>query len=317
MESNPRIVKLLLETGGYTDLDKPVILTSGELGIYYINTEKLCQDGEEFKKYGDNSEAMIRHAIKMTKEHPTFNEVIEIVTEKVKGLLPQEVDELAISGGQRRDWLFSGPVAAKLKFPHISLFKDGRMDIIYDCETVDNMSRFGPVSPRDYSKLGLQGGVYAVHVADLMTKGSSSYDPRSDPPTGWIPMLRDSGVEIKDLVNVVTRLQGGEEILEKAGVKVHSFVAIDEDFLRENSKNPERDIAYIRNPRRWSNKYLIENGALAFIDTFDPEGGKLDRAAKFLRVYEGVLKESGAWPELEEAVQEKYNKSLTEIVGGN
>ncbi len=73
MESNKRISELLVETGAYTDLDKPVILTSGELGIYYVNTEKLCQDSGKFKEHGDNSQAMIQHALEMIEEGPLGN----------------------------------------------------------------------------------------------------------------------------------------------------------------------------------------------------------------------------------------------------
>ena len=94
--------------------------------IYYVNAEKLCQDGGKFKEYGEDSGAMIQHAVKMMEEHPTFEEVIDILVEKVK-----EVKGDTISGGQRRDWIFSGPVAAKLDMPHISLYKakyEGQFD---------------------------------------------------------------------------------------------------------------------------------------------------------------------------------------------
>ena len=72
MTSHPRLSQLLVETKAFRDLEKPVILASGDLGIYYINTEKLVQDGGEFEKYGESSLAMIMHAIRMTEIHPTF-----------------------------------------------------------------------------------------------------------------------------------------------------------------------------------------------------------------------------------------------------
>jgi hypothetical protein len=103
--NDPRISQLLVETKAFKDLDKPVILTSGELGIYYINTEKLAQDNGEFEKYGDDSQAMIAHAIRMTQQHSTFGEVIDILTEDAKRLMASLVrnNEYGISGGQRRD----------------------------------------------------------------------------------------------------------------------------------------------------------------------------------------------------------------------
>ena len=135
MKHEEYISQLLKETGGFKDLDVPVILTSGELGIYYINTEKIVQDEGEFKKFGDNSEAMINHAIAMTEKNPFFNQVISILSKKVMEITDgsgiPEGRNLAISGGQRRDWLFSGPTASVLSIPHVSLYKDGRFEVVH------------------------------------------------------------------------------------------------------------------------------------------------------------------------------------------
>jgi hypothetical protein len=78
---------LLLEVGGYSDKSDPVILADGRLGIYYVNTEMLIQDGVEWKKekYTENSAAMIDHAVRMTQEHTSFGEVIKILTDDVRG----------------------------------------------------------------------------------------------------------------------------------------------------------------------------------------------------------------------------------------
>ncbi len=309
MKSNERISELLVKTGAYKDLDQPVILTSGELGIYYINTEKLCQDDGEFKKYGNNSKAMIQHAIKMTQKYQTFEEVIDILSDQVKIMFPvtggiKRVINSRIkvlSGGQRRDWLFSGPVARKLNIPHISLYKDGRIEIIDSYGNVD-------ITP-------ILNELYTVHVADLLTEGSSAYRVEDGEEKGWVSMLRNGGATINDYVAVITRLQGGEEMLNEKNVVVHPFVAIDKNFINEYSKYPERAIDYLKNPEAWSKNYLKKKGALALVKAFDPEGGKLDRAKKFLKRYSNVLKESGKIKELEKAVQEKYGKSLNELVG--
>ena len=47
--------EILKNTGAYSDLEEPVILASGELGIYYINTEKIMPDEGTWKKYGNNA----------------------------------------------------------------------------------------------------------------------------------------------------------------------------------------------------------------------------------------------------------------------
>jgi len=303
--NNPRISQLLVETKAFKDLDKPVILTSGELGIYYINTEKLAQDNGEFEKFGDNSLAMIQHAVRMTKEHPTFGEVIDILANDARKLLPNfsRNNEYGISGGQRRDWLFSGPVADKLQIPHISLYKDGKLEIVAP-------------SGETYGLEALGGRRFqTLHFVDLLTEASSCYRLEGEEPAGWIPMLGGNNFPINNLVTVVSRLQGGEERLKQQGVNVEAKVAIDADFLKNYSKQPEIAVLYNQNPTAWSQDYLRTNGALLFAADFDPAGKKLDRAKKFLTRYRSILEEAGRLQELDLAVKDKYNKPLDELIG--
>jgi hypothetical protein len=298
MKSDARISELLVKTGAYTDLDEPVILTSGELGIYYVNTERLVQDGGEWKKYGDDAEAMIKHAIKMTTEHPTFGEVIDILAKKARDLTKapkKHFDDYFISGGQRRDWLFSGPVANKLNLAHISIYKDGK------------------ITHRDNyfeNTLGL-------HISDLLTEASSCYRKEGEEEKGWIPSVRGKGAETNDLITVVTRLQGGEQRLKSIGINTHASVAIDEDFASQHSKDPNRAMGYMRNPGLWSEYYLRVNGALALIETFNPEAGKLDRAKKFLDRYGSVLVDARKAVELDREVAAKYGTHLKDIQRGD
>ena len=230
MRNHPRISELLVQTQGYSDKWPPVILTSGELGIYYVNTEKLVQDGGAFEQYGESSKEMIAHALKMMWIHPTFEEVINILSENADKILCNDRLPKLISGGQRRDWLFSGPVAYKLNVPYASLYKDGKMELLGPAG--------GPFTPFSFDE------VKVLHISDLLTEGSSSYRVEDGEERGWIPTLRNMGTEVSDLFCVVTRLQGGEKRLAEQGVGVHSFVAIDEDFLRQYSKNPERALNY-------------------------------------------------------------------------
>lgn len=296
IQSNQRISKLLVETGAYSDLNEPVILTSGELGIFYVSTQKLCQDGGEFEEYGDDSYAMIQHALNMREEHPTFKEVIDILAEKVEEL--SDLEDCFISGGQRRDWLFSGPVANKLSLPHVSLYKDGKVEVI---------DGGGIIEPESLE------GMYGIHIVDLITEGSSVYRMEDDVEKGWVPMLRQKGAHIDNLLAVVTRQQGGEEMLAKKGVLVHPFVAIDQDFLNKHSTNAEESIEYSKDkeaPTRWSKKYLREHGALDLIGDFNPKAKKEKRTKAFLERYGSVLKEAGKLDELKQAVNEKYAGSI-------
>ena len=315
MDLHPRIAALLVETGAYQDLTVPVILTSGNLGIYYVNAEKLAQDGGQFNEFGDSALNMHNHALRMTEEHPTFGEVIDIMADFIRRdvtfrLLPRGVglDSVAISGGQRRDWLFSAPIAQRLDRPHIALYKDGRAEHIPTAGYIPNVGdEITTLHPHQLT------GVQAIHVADLLTIGSSCYDSRRSPPTGWVPMLRGLGATSDRLFAAVSRLQRGEETLATTGVQAEAFVPVGLEFLLDHSTQPEVAAAYFRDPKGWSESYLREQGIEPFVSSFDPAKGKLDRAGKFLGVYEHVLREFGRWAELERGVQERYKVDINTI----
>lgn len=293
MPSHPVIARNLVDAKGYQDLDSPVILTSGEIGIYYLNAENLARDGGEFNKHGNNSSDMIGHACCMARQDRRFGEVIDILAAGIREAIDGS-EMQAVSGGQRRDWLFSGPVAERLDLPHISCYKDGGVyRISNEMGTVnDNISGFN-----------------AVHVADLLTVGSSCYDARKSPPTGWIPMIRNGGGSISRVFAVVDRLQGGGTNLNAAGVAVNSFVQVDEDFLRTYSAQPDRAVDYIRNPRAWGERYVREQGIEPFVAAFGPKK-KDDRGTKFLAVYERALRDSERWDELSGRVRNEYGVDI-------
>jgi orotate phosphoribosyltransferase len=302
MKGVERISELLLETGAYKDLDLPVILTSGELGIYYINTEKLLQDDGAWVKYGDNSLEMISYLNSLMLAKPGFKEVIDIMSEEINSRitkLKMQGKKLAISGGQRRDWLFSGPVAKNLNLDHISLYKQiddfdpGKFEVISPkTEIINNC---------DISKY------YAFHIVDLITEGSSIYRANASKPKGWVPILRDQGVLIDNLLSVVTRRQGGEERLLEQGVNVSSFVSIDDEFLKKYSKDPKRALEYSKDPSAWSKSYIEQNGAMMFLDVFNPDGGKLERGLKFLSRYKKLLTDLRILDEFKRAIKVKFN----------
>ncbi len=302
MKSHPRLSQLLVETGAFKDLETPVILASGQLGIYYVNTEKLAQDGGKFNEYGDSSKAMIEHAVRMTQEHPTFGEVIDILTHQVKRLTEQK-HSIAISGGQRRDWLFSGPIARNLKIPHISIYKDGKVEEVLS-EGIIPITSEGPLA---YD--------FIVHVVDLLTEGSSCYSKQGEVESGWIPEIRKRGGKIENLVAVVTRLQKGEENLAAQGVNVHANVAIDEDFLRQHSNNPGRALVYNNSPTEWSQQYLNTHGATALLPFFDPsKADQLKKAKNFMGRYRDYLRGVHQFHPLNDACRTKYGNGVDEIL---
>ncbi len=202
------IARHLVESGAYSDKPFPVIVTSGEsLTPYFVNAEMLSHMDPKFlEANGGNSVAIINESIRLQTQHPSFNEDIKAIAAQVQFLFSGKGYNLAVSGGQRRDWIFSGPVANALNLPHLSLYKQeigqpDRIEIVYPGS--------GSVILESDDRTSFK---YVVHVSDLLTTGSSAH--HRDPmglETGWIPMLRKRGVDIRDLVTIVTRLQGGEE----------------------------------------------------------------------------------------------------------
>ena len=151
-----KISQLFVQAGGFRDLEVPEIITSGELVIYYCNTEKLLFDNGKWEDYGNNSLEMINHACNIERVFPEFREVIDAIVEIVKPLLNLS-EKVAISGGQRRDWIFSGPVARRLKVPHISVYKNGEIEIHEDTHLIK-----GDIE-----------GFKTLHISDLVTKGKN------------------------------------------------------------------------------------------------------------------------------------------------
>jgi len=318
MQSHPRLSELVVKYGSYSDKDKPVILKNGDLGIYFVNGEKTGITDTSFIKPNEEKPfEIISRCVKIMKENPDFDEVIDIMAGKVQELLDDYDGVVAVSGGQTRDWVFSGPIAHKLVVPHIILFKDGRVQYT----TASSEDGNGNYKPGTVVETTAPLSVSAVHVADMLTKGSSAYDPNHTPPTGWIPMLRNKGVTVDHYVTMLTRLQGGEEILakavhngESAPIQTHSFVAIDDDFLRTYSKDPESAIRS-RDSAAWTKEYLKEGDLTSLVSFFDPKG-KIDHGINFMNKYRGHLEQVGRFDEFNKMVQDKYGKPIDELVGG-
>jgi len=108
-----------------------------------------------------------------------------------------------VSGGESRDWCFSGPVAVLLKLPHVMIYK---RDETGQCKTVGV-----PMKGRE-----------VVHVADLNNEGSSPRDM-------WIPTIRGSGGKVNNIFFYVDRLESGVEEMKKLGLTAHSVIPLNGD----------------------------------------------------------------------------------------
>ncbi len=224
--------------------------TSGLITPYYINTQFLC-GGEvvsaEILSLID--EVKIKPELIVTKikqkiiELSYSNEIYDRVTTSLVNFVKNSGKNFDfVSGGERRDWFFSIPVAERLNLKHLYIFNDG---LILDDEA------------RDVEKLEVAS---VLHVADLLTVGSS-YTSK------WLPYLTKLGVNLEQSLNCVDRDQGGESNLKNAGISnVDSLITIDEAFFIEalNAKvisdsQYTKLISYYRDQFASMRSFLVEN----------------------------------------------------------
>lgn len=232
----------------------PFWYTSGTIGPYYINTHFLY--GSE-----DKADALLK-AIDIERENKlTCPEKIHNLTKAnyksdliYNGLIDRMIDYIKsnidlrevdyISGGERRDWFFSLVIADIFKKPHITIYKDlstviTHNGIVQENDNINNKS--------------------VLHIADLITE-ASSYE------RAWIPAVKKLGGEIKWSIVVVDRKQGGEELLERSGVKSYSMVNIDQGLFEKvlslgliNKEQYDMIIKYLESPKQAMKEFLEKN----------------------------------------------------------
>ena len=271
---NP-IVSWLFETDAVRVCPEgqPFWYTSGKLGPFYINTQFL---------YG--SEAAANALLKTIEEAcageklafydkvwadvsaqldscPIFSQLIDLLTEEAKKL---DVD--FISGGERRDFFFSMPVAKKLGMGHLSIFKD--LSCVYTDANGVSM---------DADKAGL-AGKKSVHIADLITDASSYI-------RAWIPAVEALGAKIEYSLAVVDRDQGGSKILADAGCPLTTLITIKPELFeqakalgRVTEAQVELVNSFIADPDKFMHDFLVAHPD--FLDGEIAKGGKSAQRAE-------------------------------------
>ena len=201
--------------------DQPFWYTSGKLGPFYINTQFLFgseQAANELLAVIEAACAGDRLAFYDTvwaridaqlASCPIYAQLIDLMTDAARGM-----DADFISGGERRDFFFSMPVARRLGKGHLSIFKD--LSSVYTDEHGVSMAP---------EQAGL-AGKRSIHIADLITVASSYI-------RAWIPAVESLGAKIAYSLAVVDRDQGGSEILAKAGCPLTTLVTIKPELFEQ------------------------------------------------------------------------------------
>lgn len=256
MNQKHKIIEWLFQTDAVkiSPEDQPFWYTSGTLGPYYINTHFL---------YGSRSKAEALLAeidvhksdrlgcpdriMSLTWENyeqdPIFHGLIDAMVERAKESLPI-ADIEYISGGERRDWFFSYPIARLLGKPHITLYKDMAAVVtdMHGTRRIEDLK-----------------GATVLHIADLVTE-ASSYE------RAWIPAIKQWGGNMRWTLVVIDRKQGGKELLERMGVDMLAMAAVDETLFDQalemkyiTQGQYEMLQGYLTHPKETMRRFLLEH----------------------------------------------------------
>ena len=273
--ANNPIVSWLFETDAVRVCPEgqPFWYTSGKLGPFYINTqflygseaaansllatiEKACA-GDKMDFYN----TVWADISAQLESCPIFSQLIDLLCEEAK-----KMDADFISGGERRDFFFSMPVAKKLGMGHLSIFKD--LSCVYTDENGVSM---------DADKAGL-AGKRSIHIADLITVASSYV-------RAWIPAVEALGAKIAYSLAVVDRDQGGTEILEKAGCPLTTLITIKPELFeqakalgRVTDAQVELVNSFIADPDKFMHDFLVAHPD--FLANEIAKGGKSAQRAE-------------------------------------
>ncbi len=242
------------------DADAPPFwYTSGLPGPFYTATQNLIGQAvapqilaqityslATFKQPEQQAAAAWSLISKQWHANPEYDELIRALASFLRAQLA--TDSVVISGGERRDWFFSIPIAQVLNVPHLAIFKSGASTLTAPDGTLHHQSL---------------GGREVVHVADIINQGSSYLGM-------WLPAISGQSASISTTLGVVARSRVGINALEQQGLRVLTALQFDmacfERVLKLGAitEYAFKDIQrYLENPASWvRHLFTYETGAL-------------------------------------------------------
>ena len=228
-------------------------------GPFYVNTElvigpelsasllkkitAIVAETPDAKGRAEKLETLIMDAYNSDE---IFKNVIDTMVAKTREEFPASAFSL-ISGGERRDWLFSIPMAKLMNIRHAYLFKNGEL----------------------YCAQGVTSGEVALHVSDLINNAASYFD-------AWLPILQKAGLSCVGTVCVNSRGSAGVDRLKANGQKVVALNSIDIAFFEKSMETGLIDAgtleeirAFFSSAQEWASKYLMGKPALFNADGID------------------------------------------------
>ncbi|MEI6285244.1 MAG: orotate phosphoribosyltransferase [Bacillota bacterium] len=252
--------KLLFQTAAVKvcPADSPFWYTSGMLGPYYVNTHFLY--GNETK-----AKALLASIDELKNDPATCAEKLlailmdnyhadEIFKNTIDGMIATLTAKYPantidyISGGERRDWIFSLPVAHLLNIPHITMFKDLSCSVLKPSKSSSDQP---PAASCEFATV--------IHIADLLNT-ASSYE------RAWLPILAKSGARLTASMVVVDRNQGGGAFMADNDIDNIACVTIDKEFFQNAAQNDYISVAqlrmiieYMADPKQYMKDFLTNH----------------------------------------------------------
>lgn len=220
------LISLLFETNAFkvANENKPFWYTSGKLGPYFINVDYLYGSKEDSENLLHVIDELLLNEEKANMpsilfdyvyKHYEENKIFKTTIDKLVAFIEKNVDVNNIdyiSGGERRDWLFSILVAYLLGKPHITIFKD--------LSTV--------VSTCDFEEATVVSSLpdkRIFHITDLLNTATSF-------GRSWVPAINNLGSKIIWAIYPVDRNQGGVEVLKSLEITPFSLITLNEDLFK-------------------------------------------------------------------------------------
>ncbi|MFY9288874.1 MAG: hypothetical protein WAO98_10285 [Alphaproteobacteria bacterium] len=152
-----------------------------------------------------------------------------------------------VSGGERRDWLFSIPFAQAIGARHVYLFKNHNT----------------------YCAQPLKAGEKALHVADLINNAASYFDL-------WFPILEQAKLSYRGTLCINSRGTNGMQRLKEHGQKTIALNSVDVGFFEKSKAQGLIDsgtltevATYFASPKDWAQQYLMNDVALFDVANLD------------------------------------------------
>lgn len=177
-----------------------------------------------------------------------YQQVIGAMVAKAKSEFPAENFDV-VSGGERRDWLFSIPFAHEIGKRHVFLFKN----------------------KTTYCTESFKADERALHVADLINNAASYFDL-------WFPLLAKAQLDYIGTLCVNIRGTNGLKRLQEHGKKTVTLNNVDVSFFEKSLASGLIDSdtlaeikTYFASSAEWAKKYLMQDTKLFAVERLDPK----------------------------------------------